>query len=109
MWRLPGFATRPIGERGTVANEVPTEPLVAVAGLTGGVLYSWLLVVGAILLLILIPFAPQLVRLRIRTLKWLQWNWAVRTHENHFPAWVLFFRIMLFVVAAVMLYFGWTQ
>ena len=70
---------------------------------------SWLLVISAILLLILVPFAPQLVRLRIRILRWLGWNWAVRTLENHFPAWVLFFRIMLFVVAAAMLYLGWTQ
>lgn len=69
-----------------------------------GDMYSWLLLVSAILLLILIPFAPQLVRLRIRILKWLNWNWAVRTLEDQFPAWVLFFRILLFVIAMVLLY-----
>jgi len=34
---------------------------------------------------------------------------AVRALETHFPAWVLFFRILLFVIATVMLYVGWTQ
>ena len=70
---------------------------------------TWLLFVIAIVLLILIPFVPQLVRLRIRILKWLHWNWAVNLLENHFPARVLFFRIALFVIAAVLLFFGWTQ
>ena len=70
---------------------------------------TWLLFAIAIVLLILIPFVPQLVRLRIRILKWLHWNWAANLLENHFPVWVLFFRIALFVIAAVLLFFGWTQ
>ncbi len=70
---------------------------------------NWLFFVIAIVLLILIPFVPQLVRLRIRVLTWLHWNWAANLLENHFPAWVLFFRIALFVIAAVLFFFGWTQ
>jgi hypothetical protein len=42
----------------------------------------------AILSLILIPFAPTLVRLRIRILRWLHWNWAVNLLEKHFDGWV---------------------
>ena len=72
-------------------------------------MYTWLLFAIAILALILIPFAPNLVRLRIRILRWLRWNWAVNLLESHFQAWVMFFRIVLFVIAALLLYIGWTQ
>ncbi len=61
----------------------------------------------AILALILIPAAPKLVRLRIRFFRWLHWNWAVNLLEKHFDGWVLFFRIILLVIAAVLLYVGW--
>ena len=72
-------------------------------------MYTWLLFVFAVLFLILIPFAPQLVRLRIRFLRWLHWNWAVNLLESHFQSWVVFFRIILFVIAAFLLYVGWTR
>ena len=71
-------------------------------------MYSWLFVI-AILLLVLIPFAPTLVRLRIRILRWLHWNWAVNLLESHFQSWVVFLRTLLFVIAAFLLYVGWTQ
>lgn len=70
---------------------------------------TWLLFAIAILALVLIPFAPDLVRLRIRFLRWLRWNWAVNLLERHFQAWVVFFRIVLFVIAVLLLYIGWTQ
>ena len=60
-----------------------------------------------ILSLILIPFMPKLVRIRIRILRWLNWTWAVNLLEKNFDGWVLFFRILLFVIAAVLLYVGW--
>ena len=63
----------------------------------------------AILSLILIPLAPKLVRLRIRFLRWIHWNWAVNLLERHFQGWVLFFRIILFVIAAVLFYAGWVS
>jgi hypothetical protein len=69
---------------------------------------SWLVVI-AILLLILIPFAPTLVRLRIRFLRWLHWNWAVNLLESHLQGWVAFFRITLFGISALLLYIGWTR
>lgn len=71
-------------------------------------MYNWLLVI-AILLLALIPFAPALLRLRIRILRWLNWNWAVNLLENHFQGWVVLFRILLFVVAILLFYFSWNQ
>ncbi len=63
----------------------------------------------AILSLILIPLAPNLVRLRIRFLKWIHWNWAVNLLERHFQGWVLLFRIILFVIAAMLFYAGWAS
>ena len=57
--------------------------------------------------LILIPVAPKLIRIRIRVLTWLYWNWAVNLLENHFRGWVLFLRIILFVVAAALFLAGW--
>ena len=72
-------------------------------------MYTWLLFMFAIVALILIPFAPQLVRLRIRFFRWLHWNWAVNLLESHFQSWVVFLRTLLFVIAAFLLYVGWTQ
>ena len=72
-------------------------------------MYTWLLFIFAIVVLILIPFAPQLMRLRIRFFRWLHWNWAVNLLESHFQSWVVWTRILLFVIAAFLLYVGWTQ
>ena len=68
---------------------------------------SGLLFALAILSLILIPFAAKLVRLRIRILKLIHWNWAVNLLEEHFDDWVLIFRMILFVIAVVLLFIGW--
>ena len=72
-------------------------------------MYTWLLFIFAIVVLILIPFAPQLMRLRIRFFRWLHWNWAVNLLEGHFQSWVVGIRTLLFVIAAFLLYVGWTQ
>jgi len=64
---------------------------------------TWLLWAFALLLLILIPFAPNLLRLRIKILRGLRWTWAANLLENNFRGWVLFLRIALFVVAIVMI------
>jgi hypothetical protein len=61
----------------------------------------------AILSLILIPLAPVLVRIRIKFLRWLHWNWAVNLLEKHFNGWVLLFRMILLVVAVVLFCAGW--
>jgi len=61
----------------------------------------------AVLLLVLMALTPELVRLRIRIFRWLQLNWAANLLEKHFDSWVMLFRIILFLVAAVLLYAGW--
>jgi hypothetical protein len=38
---------------------------------------------------------------------WIHWNWAVNLLEKHFDGWVLFVRIVLFVIAVMLLYTGW--
>ncbi len=72
-------------------------------------MHSGLLFALAILPLILIPLAPKLVRLRIRFFRWIHWNWAVNLLEKHFDGWVLIFRIVLFVIAAMLLFVGWVN
>ena len=70
---------------------------------------TWLVFALAILALALVPFAPSLVRLRIRFLRWLHWNWAVNLFESHFQGWVVFFRVILLVIASLLLRFGLAQ
>ena len=65
-------------------------------------------VFGAIAL-ILIPFTPQWLRLRVRILRKLHWNWAANFIESNFTGFTLFARIVLFAVAAVLCFFGWTN
>ena len=72
-------------------------------------MYTWLIFLFAILLLVLIPIAPKLIRLRIRILRWIHWNWAANLMEKHFQGFVLFTRIVMFVAAAVLFYVGLTQ
>lgn len=72
-------------------------------------MYTWLLFTIAILFLILIPYAPHLVRLRIRIFRWLHWNWAANLLESYFHVWVWLFRIILFVIALVVFYIGCTE
>ena len=64
---------------------------------------TWLPFVIAILSLVLIPLVPKLLRLRGRFRRWLGWDWGANLLENHFLGWVLFVRIVLFVVAVVLL------
>jgi len=61
------------------------------------------------LALILVPFMPHLLRLRIRILRWIRWNWAANLLENHFAGWVLLFRVLLSVVAVVLFGAGWRE
>ena len=68
---------------------------------------TWLLFALVILALALIPFAPQLLRLRLRFLRWIHWDWAANLLEKHFGRWVMLFRIVLIVIAVVLLYLGW--
>ena len=64
-------------------------------------MYTWLLFIFTIVVLILVPFAPQSMRLRIRILRRLHWNWAANLLESHFQSWVVGIRTILFVIAFV--------
>lgn len=70
---------------------------------------TWMLFPLAVVFLILIPFTPQLVRLRIRTLRWIHWSWAANLLESHFQGWVVFVRVLLVVIATALFYIAWTQ
>ena len=60
----------------------------------------------AILVLILIPVAPTMVRLRLGFFRWIHWTWAVSVIEEHFERWVLFVRIVLLGLAVVLFLHG---
>jgi len=62
----------------------------------------------ATLCLILVPFAPSLIRLRISLLKWLHWTRPADLLERHFTFWVRVLRLILILIAAVF-YLGWAQ
>jgi len=68
---------------------------------------TWLLFALVMLTLALIPFAPQLLRLRLRFLRWINWDWAANLLDKYFGRWVMFFRIVLIVIAVVLLYLSW--
>lgn len=70
---------------------------------------SWVLFALAALLLILAPFAPQLIRLRIRFFRWIHFNWAADWLEKDFKGWVVFARIIMIVVAIAFIYIGWIE
>ena len=72
-------------------------------------MHNWLLFLFAVLLLILIPLAPKLLRLRIRFFRWIHWEWAAKLLEDHFRGWSWFLRLMLLAIAVVLLYLGWTE
>ena len=63
-----------------------------------------LLFVFAILALILIPFIPALLRLRIRFFRWIHWSWVANVHERYFNGLVLFARVVLFLIAVLLFY-----
>ncbi len=69
---------------------------------------NWLLFLLAGLCLILVLLVPKLVRLRIRILRWIHWEWAAKLLEDHFQGWCWFFRVVLFLIAVALLYSGWS-
>ncbi len=63
--------------------------------------------VFAVLFLVLTFLAPQLVRLRIRVLRWIHWDWAANLLEDYFDRWVWFFRFVLLILSAILFVLGW--
>lgn len=60
----------------------------------------------AIFALVLVPFIPRLLRLRIRFFQWIHWQWAVDVHKKYFDGLVVGIRIALVLGAALLLYVG---
>ena len=67
----------------------------------------FLSVLLAALVLALIPLVPELVRLRIRFLRWIRWTSAADVLDNHFAGWCWFYRVVLGLVAVGSLVAGW--
>ena len=67
---------------------------------------NWLLLLIASVFLVLIPLVPKLVRLRIRFMRWIHWEWAAKLLEDHFQGWCWFFRIVFFAIATALLLNG---
>ena len=67
---------------------------------------NWLLFLLAVLVLILIPLAPKLLRLRIRFFRWIHWEWGAKLLEDHFQGWCWFLRVVFLVIAAALLLAG---
>lgn len=67
---------------------------------------AWVLFALAFLSLALVPFAPHLLRLRLKFLRWIHWDWAANLLERFFDRWVLLLRILLVVIAGALFYFG---
>ena len=61
----------------------------------------------AILVVALMPLVPHAVRLRIRVLRWIGWNWAANLLEKNFDDWVMFGRVVIVVMAIVLFCAGW--
>jgi len=59
-----------------------------------------------ILSLAVMPLVPKAVRLRIRVLRWIGWNWAANLLEKYFDDWVIFGRIVLVIMAVAMFWAG---
>ncbi|MDE0691035.1 MAG: hypothetical protein OXI55_02185 [Gammaproteobacteria bacterium] len=68
---------------------------------------KWLLFLFAAVVLALIAWVPELVRFRIRFLRWIHWTWAADMLDDHFTGWCWFFRAALASVAIVLFYVGW--
>jgi len=61
----------------------------------------------AVLVVALMPLVPHAVRLRIRVLRWIGWNWAANVLEKNFDGWVAFGRVVIVVTAIALFCSGW--
>ncbi len=68
---------------------------------------NWLHILLATLALVCVPLTPQLLRLRLRFFRWLNWTRAGDLLENHFQSWVILVRIALTVIALGLFYLAW--
>ena len=61
------------------------------------------LIIVAILLFVLIPIVPNMVRLRVKFLRWLKWNKIADWHEKHITVLTPILRSVLVVIGVILL------
>jgi hypothetical protein len=57
----------------------------------------------AVIILIMIPYVPQMTRFRIKVFRWMGWKNMADIHERGFQAIVMVVRILMGLVAAVLI------
>ena len=74
---------------------------------------DFLVVLTGGLFLVIIPLIPKLLRLRLRFLRWIRWEWAAKRLEKHFQGQTWLLRILFFVVGIHFFYlhvsFSWRE
>ncbi len=69
---------------------------------------TYYLILAAILFA-LVPFVPQMLRVRVAMLRWLRWNWLADRHERHIGGLTMAARIILLALAAYLVYLAFTN
>lgn len=62
------------------------------------------LIVIAVILIVLFPIAPKLIRFRIAVLRKLKWNGLASFHEKYFDRLVIIARAIMALVAAILVF-----
>lgn len=62
------------------------------------------LVVIAVIMIILIPLAPRMIRFRILVLRMLKWNGLANFHEKYFDQLVIVVRAILALIIAIVVF-----
>jgi hypothetical protein len=69
---------------------------------------SYYLIIAAILF-VLIPLVPHMLRLRIKVLRWLHWNWLADRHERHLGGLVTAVRIIFLAIAVYLVWLAFNN
>lgn len=56
----------------------------------------------AVILIVLIPFAPRMIRLRIAIFRKLKWNGLADWHEKYFDQLVIIVRVVMALIFAIL-------
>ncbi|MGD8539930.1 MAG: hypothetical protein PVI66_14540 [Candidatus Aminicenantes bacterium] len=63
-----------------------------------------LFVAIALILIVLIPIAPKLIRFRIAVFRKLKWNCLANFHEKHFDQLIIVVRVILALIIAILVF-----
>ena len=59
----------------------------------------------AVLMIVLIPIAPRMIRLRIAVFRKLKWNSLANFHEKYFDQLVIVVRVVMALIFAFVMFF----